>query len=194
ATLDYAAENLPKDGIEIVANEKYAIGQIDYRLSIQKIEQENPDYYLVFGVEPMNSVFLRQYYEITGNNNIASLGAFSNISTKMFPPINGVWSAYLVGGTEEFRNSYREEYGDSDIEACSANLYDGLDMIINAFETTELKDNEKIPNNANVLKNVFDIGVWEGAFGKMSVEKNGIVRTDTEIRTYKDGKWVKVEE
>ena len=71
--LDYAAEHLVDEGIEVIANEKFAIGEKDYRLDIQKLEQQNPDYYLIFGVEPMNSIFARQYYELTGKNNLLSL-------------------------------------------------------------------------------------------------------------------------
>ena len=191
--LGYAAENLHKDGIEVIFDERYNVGETDYRLSIQKMEQKTPDYYIVFGVEPMNSIFVRQYYELTGKNNVTSMGAFPNISTKVFPAINGIWSVYVVGNSDDFEKTYIEKYQNR-VEACSANLYDGLDMIINAFENTAPNENETIPDNADVLQKIRDFKVWDGASGKVKIEPNGCVRMDVPVRMYQNGKWVKIEE
>ena len=190
--LDYAAEHLPQDGVEIIANDRYAIEERDYRLSIQKIEQKNPDYYLVFGVEPMNSIFAKQYWEATGKNNLLSLGNFANISLDVFPPINGVLSTYMPW-TDEFDKSYNEKYHNR-VETCSSNLYDGLDMIIKAFESTTSKQGESIPDNADVLKTVKNFKTWHGAAGTMQIEPNGVIRPSVDMRVYHEGKWVKVEE
>ena len=191
--LGYAAEHLPEEGIEVVFNERYNLGETDFRLSIQKMEQKAPDYYVLFGVEPMNNIFIRQYYELTGKKNITSLGNFPSISLKVFPPINGIWSVYVIGNNEVFEKEYFEKYQNR-VEACSANLYDGLDMIIKAFESTEPREGNKIPDNADVLQTVKDFKTWNGAFGEMKIEPNGIMRMDVPVRVYKDGQWVKVEE
>ena len=193
ALFGYAAEHLAKDGIEVVFDERYNFGETDYRLSIQKMEQKAPDYYLIFGVEPMNSVFAKQYYELTGKNNMLSLGSFANISLKVFPAINGVLSVYMLSNNEAFEKEYFEKYR-SRVESCSANLYDGLDMIIKAFEATASREGEKIPNNADVLQTVKDFKTWNGAFGKIELEPDGNIRTDVHVRVYKDGQWVKIEE
>ena len=193
ATLSYAAEHLPQDGIEVVANERYLIGETDYRLSIQKIEQKNPDSYLIFGVEPMNSQFAKQYYELTGKKNLASLGSFPNINPHYFSKLDGIWSVYLIGGTDEFEKAYEDEFG-KHVEACTANLYDGLDILITAFETASLKDNELIPSNESVLSKVTELQNWNGAFGKMKIENNGIIKAEVETRIYHDEEWKKIEE
>ena len=193
ALLGYAAEHLPKDGIEVVFDERYNVGETDYRLSIQKMEQKAPDYYILFGVEPMNSVFVKQYYELTGKNNLASLGTFASISLKVFPHVEGVWSVYQLSNNEAFEKAYFDKY-QSRVEACSANLYDGLDMIIKAFENTEPREGETIPDNADVLKTVKDFKTWNGALGKTNIEPNGILRMNIPVRVYKDGQWVKIEE
>ena len=187
--LGYAAEHLPNDGIEVLFDERYNVGETDYRLSIQKMEQKSPDYYILFGVEPMNSIFVRQYNEITGKNNIGSLGNFPGISLKVFPPVNGVWSVYLIGSNEEFEKTYFDIYQNR-VEACSANLYDGLDMIIKAFESTAPSEGNAIPNNADVLQTMKDFKVWNGAFGEMKIEPNGIIHADVKVRVYQDGQWV----
>ncbi len=191
--LGYTAEHLPKEGIEVVFNERYNLGETDFRLSIQKMEQKAPDYYVLFGVEPMNSIFVRQYYELTGKKNVTSMGTFPNISTKVFPAINGIWSVYVVGNSDDFEKAYFEKHQDR-VEACSANLYDGLDMIINAFENTSPKENETIANNADVLQMIRSPKVWDGVSGKMKIEPNGCVRMDVPVREYQNGEWVKIEE
>ena len=192
ALLDYAAEHLAQDGIKVLFNEKYAIGETDYRLSIQKMEQEAPDYYLVFGVEPMNTVFAKQYYEITGKNNLLSLGAFANLSLDVFPPIEGVLSVYMLR-SDNFEKTYSDKYHQR-VETCSSQLYDGLDMIINAFENTKLQDGQTIPDNADILRAVKNLKVWNGASGKMTIEPNGIIRPSVDMRAYHNKSWVKVEE
>jgi len=192
ALLGYAAEQFPKEGIEVVFDERYNIGLTDYRLSIQKMEQKSPDYYVIFGVEPMNSVFTKQYYEITGKNNLLSLGSFANISLKVFPPIEGVLSVYMLR-SPEFEKEYFEKYHER-VETCSSHLYDGLDMIIKAYENTAPKAGEKVPSNADVLQKVKSLKVWNGASGLMKIEQNGIVRPSVDMRFYHDGQWVKVEE
>ena len=42
--LNYAAKHLPKDGIKVVADERYKIGETDYRLSIKKMEEKKQDW------------------------------------------------------------------------------------------------------------------------------------------------------
>ena len=190
--LDYAADHLPKEGIEVLANEKYAVGETNYRLSIQKLEQKNPDYYLIFGVEPMNSIFAKQYLETTGKNNLLSLGTFANIDLDVFPPIEGVLSVYMLRSTD-FEKMYSEKYHKR-VETCSPQLYDGLDMIIKAFENTKPRDGETIPNNADVLQTVKDFKTWNGASGRMGIEPNGIIRPNVDMRTYHNKSWLKVED
>ncbi|MBP5698248.1 MAG: ABC transporter substrate-binding protein [Alphaproteobacteria bacterium] len=191
--LGYAAEHLPSDGIEVVFNDRYNVGETDFRLSIQKMEQSAPDYYLIFGVEPMNSIFVKQYHELTGKNNLASLGSFANISLDVFPPVNGVWSVYQLSSNEDFEKAYFNKYQNR-VEVCSANLYDGLDMIIEAFENTPKKEGEDIPNNADVLQTIKNFKIWKGTLGEMKIEPNGIVEIDVQVRMYNDGQWVKIEE
>ena len=191
--LGYAAEHLPLDGIEVIIDERYNVGETDFRLSIQKMEQKKPDYYVLFGVEPMNNIFIRQYYELTGKKNVTSLGNFPSISLKVFPPINDIWSVYVIGNNKAFEKEYFAKYQNR-VEACSANLYDGLDMIITAFENTEPRDGKTIPDNADVLKTVKNFKTWQGAVGEAKIEPNGIMRMDVPVRVYKNGQWIKIEE
>ena len=188
--LNYAAKHLPKDGIKVVADERYKIGETDYRLSIKKMEEKKPDYYVIFGVQPMNSIFVKQYHEITGKKNIASLGALANIDVNALPHIDGIWSVYMVSNNNKFEKEYVTKYK-SRLEACSSNLYDGLDMIITAFENVEPNSETGVPENADVLKYIKNIKTWDGAFGYMSVQPNGTIRSDVPVRVFKNSQWVK---
>ena len=194
AILGYFAKNLPQDNIQVVANERYPLAETDFRLSIQKIEElHHPDYYLVFGFASMNGVFPKQYHEITGKKNIASLGTFCGIDPKYFPKLDGVWSLYLLGASDEFEKQYVDRFQHR-VESCSASLYDGLDMIITSFENTPVREGEILPDNADVLKGVKNFKTWNGAFGETTIQENGIVRSPAQVRVYKDGQWVKVED
>ena len=193
AILGYFEKQLPKDNIQVIANERFSLGETDYRLSIQKIERLKPDYYLVFGFGAMNGIFPKQYHELTGKKNIASLGTFCGIDPKYFPPLNGVWSPYLLGASDDFEKEYDARFHHR-VESCSASLYDGMDMIITAFENTPVQEGKILPDNLDVLKNVKKFKSWNGAFGRTTIQENGIVRSEAKVRVYQDGKWVRVEE
>lgn len=191
--LGYAAEHLPKDGIKVVANERYAIGETDYRLSIRKLEEKKPDYYIIFGVQPMNNLFVKQYHEITGKGNIGSLGALAGIDANTLPHVDGIWSVWLGGNDETFEQEYLKQYG-SQLQSCSANLYDGLDMIITGFENVDPAPETNIPDNKDVLEYVKNLDQWDGAFGHMRIEKSGIMRADVPVRMFQNGNWMKTKE
>lgn len=193
AILDYFALHLSQDGIAVLENEKHNLDVRDFRTSINKSEKLNPDYYLIFGVEPMNSIFVKQYREITGKNNLASLGSFPEIADELWPNLEGLWAASLIGGTDEFSKEYEAHFHDR-VHGCSANLYDGLDMLITAFENTPVREGKKLPDNKDVVNYLRHIGVWKGAFGTIEMDTDGIGHPNVEIWKMKNGKWVKIEE
>ena len=172
-----------------MANEKHNLDVRDYRASIQKTEGLNPDYYLIFGVEPMNSIFVKQYHEITGKNNVVGLGNFPEIADELWPVFEGFWSASLIGGTDEFSKEYEMRFHDR-VHGCSANLYDGLDMLITAFENTPLRQGQTIPDNEDVMAYLRHIGTWNGAYGSIIVGQDGVSHTNVENLKMQNGKWV----
>jgi len=193
AILDYFEKHLPDDGIEVLLNEKHNLDIRDFRSSIQKAEQLQPDYYLIFGVEPMNSIFVKQYREITGKQNLASLGSFPEIADALWPQMEGLWAASLIGGTKEFTKEYQTRFHDR-VHGCSANLYDGLNMLITAFENTPLRNGQKIPDNKDVIQYLHHIGTYNGAFGTIQMDENGIGHPKVEIVKMQNGKWQPIEE
>ena len=193
AILDYFAAHLPQDGIKVLANEKHNLDVRDFRTSIQKTEVLKPDYYLIFGVEPMNSIFTKQYREITGKNNLASLGNFPEIADSLWPNLEGLWSASLIGGTSEFSQQYETRFHDR-VHGCSANLYDALNMLMMAFENAPVKEGKDIPENIDVVQYMRHIGTYNGAFGMIEMGINGIGHPSVDIVKLQNGKWVKIGE
>ena len=193
AILDYFEKHLPSEGIKVLVNEKHNLDARDFRTSIQRTETLNPDYYLMFGVEPMNSIFVKQYREITGKTNVVGLGNFPEMADELWPIFEGFWSACLIGGTEDFTKEYEARFDDR-VHGCSANLYDGLDMLITAFENTPLRQGQTVPNNEDVMDYLRHIGTWNGAYGSIMVGGDGISHTNVENVKMQNGQWVKMGE
>ena len=189
---DYFAERLPKEGFEIVAYEKYNMDTRDMRLSIVAMEEKKPDYYLTFATSPLTDIFVKQLRETTGKRNIASFGSFPEMDPALFPLVEDLWTIYTISGTDDFENTFISKTGKK-LKSCSANTYDEIDILIWAYENTPVKEGNNLPTTEDVIEKIKSIKDWNGATGKITF-KNGIASPDAELRMYKDGKWVKVEE
>lgn len=191
--LDYFVKHLAQDGIKVLTDERYGLEERDYRISIQKSEALNPDYYLLMGVEPANSIWVKQYTELTGKKNFGSLGTFPQLQPGFWEYIENRWTVYLNGGTEEFVKEYNNRYNGATY-GCTANMYDNLDILITAFENTPLHAGAKIPTTGDVINYIHNLKTWNGMFGEFKIDPSGIAHPKIDVRVYRDGKFIKVEE
>ena len=189
---DYFAERLPKEGIEVVAYEKYNMDTRDMRLSILTMEEKKPDYYLTFATAPLTDIFVKQLRETTGKKNIASFGSFPEMDPAMFPFVEDLWTIYTISGTRDFEDTFIAKTGKK-LKSCSANTYDEIDILIWAYENTTVKEGNTLPTTEDVIAKIKSIKDWKGATGNLTF-KNGIASPDAELRMYKDGKWLRLKE
>jgi len=189
---DYFAERLPKEGIEVVAYEKYNMDTRDMRISILSMEEKHPDYYLTFATSPLTDIFVKQLKETAGKKNVASFGSFPEMNPVMFPLIEGLWTLYTISGTEDFEKDFTDKTKRR-LKSCTANSYDNLDILIWAFENTPVQKGNVYPSNADVVNKIKSLKNWVGATGEISFE-NGIASPKPELRMYKDNQWLKIKE
>ena len=106
--------------------------------------------------------------------------------------VEGLWTIYSTSGTDEFEKEF-ELRTKHLLKGCNANTYDNVDVLIWAFENTDVKEGNILPDNADVIAKIKSIKNWQGATGSVSFE-NGIASPKAELRMYQNGKWVKIEE
>ena len=189
---DYFETALPKHGIKVVAYEKYNMDTRDMRASILKMETQKPDLYLTFATCPLTDIFIKQYKEITGKNNISSFGAFVEMNPDMFKYVEDLWTVYTIAGSEQFEKDFTESTHRK-LKNCVANSYDNIDVLIWAFENTPVKEGNTLPDNADVIKTIRSLTSYAGVSGTLDFS-TGVAAPDAQLRMYHDGKFIKISE
>lgn len=187
-------EKLTQNGINVLAVERYNISETDFRVSIRKLEQLNPDAYIDFVMMPGTVNFIKQFNEITqGKRLLIGLHVFNEMPSKYWPMVEGLYSVRDTNGTAEFSRAFQERTGE-DNQPCNGNHYDNLDLLIWAFENTPVKEGKTVPDTKDVVEKLHSIKNWSGAVGKISVEDSGLINSEAILEIYQDGKPVPLEE
>lgn len=179
-------DDLRQAGIDVVAVERYVLGTVDFRISIAKIEAQNPDYYIIFIEQPGTKNFIEQHRQITQKDNLAAIDVFHEMPKKYWKVADGLWFVKSANGTPEFENRFQQNTG-LEIQSCVGNSYDNLNLIINAFENTPVTEGETIPKNEDVLKQLHKAKNIDGAIGKISVDEYGNIDSLAIIEKMVDG-------
>lgn len=193
ARAKYVVEDLRNAGIDIVAVERYMLGTVDFRMSIAKMEAQNPDYYIIFVEQPGTKNFIEQHKQITGKDNLAAIDVFHEMPKKYWSAADGLWFVKSANGTPDFEKKFQENTG-LEIQSCVGNSYDNLNLIINAFENAPIASGEVLPKNEDVLKQLHQAKDVNGAIGKISIDEYGNVDSLAVIMKMVDGKQVSDEE
>lgn len=174
STVQSAKNYIEKVGIKVVADESYSKGSPDYRSTLTKIKEKNPD--LVFMVSYVADAILlmRQAREI-GLKPKAFLGGGAGFTTAQFAAekdiSNNVLSATQWSddvnwkGAKDFAVRYKDKYGKEPTyhAACA---YASM-MVMGETATKAKGDREKIRSE---LKS----GSWDGILGPIKyVDYNG---------------------
>lgn len=186
-------QKLTENGINVLAVERYNIQENDFRISIYKMEQLNPDAYINFVLMPGTPNFIKQFQEITkGNRMMVGLHVFNEMPSQYWPMVEGLYSVRDSNGTAEFSRLFKERT-QVDNQPCNGNHFDNLDLVIWAFENTPVREGATVPDTEDVVKTIQGIKNWQGAVGEISVDDSGLINSEAILEVYKDGKPVIVE-
>ncbi len=181
-------QKLTENGINVLAVERYNISETDFRVSIRKLEQLNPEAYIDFVMMPGTVNFIKQFDEITqGKRLLIGLHVFNEMPAKYWPMVEGLYSVRDTNGTQEFSRAFEEKTG-LENQPCNGNHFDNLDLLIWAFENTPVKEGKTIPDTKDVVETLHSVKNWKGAVGKISVEDSGLINSEALLEIYQDGK------
>ena len=184
---DYVIKKLKEAGINILNTQYYNPDERDFRIMISKLEQANPDYYLLCTAPPSSQIFIKQLGEITGRKNITAIDSFNEMNKEDLSLVEGLWFVSSASGTEQFAEYFQAETG-KETTSCAANLYDAVDLLIRAYEKSGTADNKQ------VIETLYKTRNHTGAAGLVSIDNQGIVQSKASIKVVKDGKIVDLKE
>lgn len=175
-------DNIPGSNVELVNTYKYNFGDTDFKNTLLKIEQDNPDTILVLAIAPELDLFVKQMRELNIDIPLTSIEVFEYSETPEL--FNGYWYVQAADPTGDFNKLYQSNYGEF-AKPGAGNAYDCAGMIIDSFESFETK-----PTTAQVAAKMQSITNYDGAMGSLNVNAEGVVHSEAVVKMVQDGKFI----
>jgi branched-chain amino acid transport system substrate-binding protein len=158
-------------GIKVVLEEAYASGSPDYRSTLAKIKNVNPDLVFLVSYVADGILLMRQAREV-GLSPKAFLGAGAGFASSEFAReqaiSNGVFSStqWTIDvswpGAKDFGKRYMARFGKNEVPYHAANAYASMIVMAQAAANAG-GDREKV-------RLALDQGNWDGIMGKVKFE------------------------
>lgn len=168
--IDHFVPTLENNGFEVVFVTSFNPGEKDFKMEILKMKEKNPDVVEVLMNSPAINIFGKSAKEADFNVPMSSI----NNMTDAIEEYEGQTYVTEDSGKSSFTEHFETSTGVSQT-ACVVNFYDGLNMLINAYEKTPVKKGKQIPDNEDVVKTLLDI------------ENNGFVSVIDQINMDQEG-------
>jgi branched-chain amino acid transport system substrate-binding protein len=166
-------------GISIVTDQKFNIGEKDFRTLIAKVKQNSPEILVMINYSPEIEILGRQIKDAGVKIPMTSVEGFDQTSDPGL--FKGYWYASASDPSSEFANSFKTKYGKSPGFG-TGNIYDIITLIITASENATSRGK---PNTDDVISKLLQIKDLKGAMGSLSVGSDGVVLSKATIKTVK---------
>ena len=180
---------LQQEGFEIVADIPYIEPARDFKMEIEKIKAANPDVVYIQSVPPELTIFAKQRKE--GNLNIPVVG----FNIFGFAPEGWENEVYATESTgkHDFEEKFTQ-YSGLNPMPCTGNFYDGLRMLIQAFEN--VGDGKTVPSSEEIVKEIykFNSDNFTSVFDRFEIDEEGNIDIPTVMKVIKNGKPVLLNE
>lgn len=182
ALAEEVVKSLELNDIKINIHEKVNPGSKDFRTSLNKIDDSNPEYLVFIMMTPEAELAARQIKELGLEYPIAS------IETPDFSPepelFNGNWFINAAEPTEKFLNKYESEYGKNP-SIFAGNSYD----IIKVIGEVYIEDGKVIKDHMTISDKLTDLGEYNaGGVGPFTINTDGTFVSEAVVRMMTDGK------
>lgn len=160
-------------------------GERDMRGLIDKMEQNDPDIYVVTLYSPNFDVLYKQMKEKGINKPVTSTNFMDLVNNLSMLPDGTEWVTYPSPEPVIREKILAANKGITTSELCVGNIYDAVMMVVEAFENG--RDNEGALKYLNSLKS------FTGVYGEVAIN-DGILNVPAIRKTLKNGKPVEVKE
>lgn len=169
AIMNEIKARLPDAGIELVHEEFFDAGELDFKTIILKATRTNPDIYFIGAFSPEIEILGKQIQELGVDVPLSTIEAFEfSQQPKLF---ENQWYVNAADPTPEFVAKYQARY-DSVPPLGAANAYDAYSIIVTAHAEEE------------ALIQIVD---HPGALGSLTMGPDRIIQTVPVIRTIQGG-------
>jgi len=166
--------------IKVVGKEIFTAGQKDFRTMITKLQKTNPEIYVLLSFDPETGLIAKQFKALGIKTPLTSIETFGLTADPSV--FEGQWYIDAAEPTASFASAYMKRFGKQSGPA-AANVYDELRMLVNAFETvSNPSDTAKVAAAVAATKD------YSGALGTLTVDSEGIFRSEASVKVIKNGK------
>lgn len=172
----------PHSTLNWVDEEYYNQGERDFRVTLYKLKEKNPDLLYLYGFEPELPIILRQMREIGWKIPVTTITMFDMIAEN--PMIEGAWYVGSDSPTPQYREWYNKTFKVKNA-SYGAGVYDDyLSLIYKACESYRGQGKPTGEEIAAYLRGIKD---FDGACGKISCNEKGIFETKPALLMIKNG-------
>lgn len=147
--VDHFVPTLKENGFEVVFITPFNPQERDMKIEILKMKEAKPDVVNVFLQSPTLNIFGKTAKELEFNVPMINVN-------NMTAEYEGQAIITEDSGKSEFTKHFEETTGMKQ-KPCVVNLYDGLQMLINGYEKTPVRNGNIVPDNEDVVKTMLDI-------------------------------------
>jgi branched-chain amino acid transport system substrate-binding protein len=181
---DRLLDETNKSDIKNLAYEKINNGERDFRTLLNKLDNLNPDIWVISLYNPEQDILRKQMLELGIETPITSLTTFTNSNRKEL--FEGYWYVDGAAGTKEWINKLKSKYGNISTFA-SGNYYDWIKIMALAYENVEVKES-KYPNTEDIIDYILNIKEFNGALGQIYPTKEGVFHSNASLMIIKNAK------
>ncbi|MBP5534603.1 MAG: ABC transporter substrate-binding protein [Alphaproteobacteria bacterium] len=183
-----AEELLPNyPEMEIVSIERVPLFGSDLRTTLLKMNAQKPDIYLSVLLAPTFDEFAQKMKEQNITTPISSINRFEHAKNKEL--FEGNWGVGANDYHSDFFAKYQKKYMEEISSEMAPYIYDVVDVIIKAYEINEHKANGK-----ELSQELLKMKNYQGGFGTIISDENGIFHIPVVVGTMKNGQFVANEE
>jgi len=168
--------NLQKYNVVVKDVFEFNPGEKDFRTTISKAMNNNPDIYVLLTFDPSMTLLLRQFNERgVGNDKFTGFESFSVIENKKMA--EGIWFINMNVPNKEFVEYYKEKIGRTP-NTFASYVFNVFAMVDTAYEKA---------NYSPDILNIFNNLVIETPIGKTKVSEDGVIEIGSTIDVVKNG-------
>jgi branched-chain amino acid transport system substrate-binding protein len=188
-------ETAKKLGAEIVAEESYAEGDIEFKAQLTEIKAENPDVIYVPGYYTESALIARQARELGLTQPLLGADGWDSPKTVEIggKAVEGVYITNHYSADDDrpvvqkFITDYKSKYGGKTPDAMAVLGYDAMRMMADAIKRAGSTDGPKIRDALAATKD------FPGVSGNISIDAERNARKPIVIVQIRDGKYQFVE-
>lgn len=183
-------ENLLKQkGIE-VERANFSMDNRDFGLAIEKMKSKNFDAWFIALLPPSLDIFLDNFFLKEVNKPILSIDTLTFAKDKL--RLEGVEYVTISDGNKELLNRIKQKNNSTNFFGVGY-VYDVAKMLMYTYDDFYTKY-KRIPSSEEMSEALLKIKDFDGAVGKISIDKDRTVQSQAVIKKMTNGVPVEIEE